>query len=163
MVRTPPSPMRVLLVEDNPDDVALVERLLAQSRLPIRLAVARDVPQALEYLFASPPEREAEEIPALVLLDLGLPVDRGFAVLRRMRADPRLCAVPVVVLSASQEERDVAEGLALGALSHVLKPPTAKDLAWMAESVSNYRARLSKIWRLVPEGGGYAEGTQPQG
>lgn len=163
MVRTPPSPMRVLLVEDNLDDVVLVERLLAQSRLPIRLAVARDVPQALEYLSASPPEREAEEIPELVLLDLGLPADRGFAVLRRMREDRHLCDVPVVVLSASQEERDVTEGLALGAHSHVLKPLTAKDLVWMAESVSNYRARLSKIWRLVPEGGGYAEGTQPQG
>lgn len=149
--------MRVLLVEDNPDDVAVVERLLEQSGLPMRLYVARDVDQALGRLGspALPPE--------LVLLDIGLPAGRGFAVLRRMRADQRLRDVPVVVLSGSQEERDVAEGLGLGAHSHVLKPLSAKTLAWMAQSVVNYRRDRQMIRRLTREGGSGAESAQPQG
>jgi two-component system response regulator len=139
--------MRVLLVEDNPDDVAIVERLLEQSGLPVRLFVARDVQQALGRLGspALPPE--------LVLLDIGLPAGRGFTVLRRMRADARLRDVPVVIVSGSQESRDVSEGLGLGAHSHVLKPLTAKTLGWMAQSVVNYRRDRQTLRRLAKEGG----------
>ena len=106
----------ILLVEDNPSDAELTQRALRKSELGARLAVARDGAEALEYLLSSRPR------PKVIFLDLKLPKIDGIEVLRRVRADERTKAIPVVVLTSSQEERDISECYKLGVNSYIVKP-----------------------------------------
>src|SRR5690348_17146121 len=98
-----------LLVEDNPDDVELTLRAFEKSKIVNEIVVARDGQEALDYLFATGPHagRDPRLMPEVVLLDLKLPKLDGLEVLRRLRADPRTRRLPVVVLTSSNEERDV--------------------------------------------------------
>ena len=106
----------ILLVEDNPSDAELTQRALRKSELGARVAVARDGAEALEYLLSSRPR------PKVIFLDLKLPKIDGIEVLRRVRADERTKAIPVVVLTSSQEERDISECYKLGVNSYIVKP-----------------------------------------
>ncbi len=114
----------ILLVEDNPDDVELTLRAFERSRVTNQIAVARDGQEALDYLFATGPYtgRAPEAFPEVVLLDLKLPKLDGLEVLRRMRSDERTRRLPVVVLTSSNEERDIVQSYDLGANSFVRKP-----------------------------------------
>src|SRR5947207_13028172 len=104
------------LVEDNPSDAELTQRALRKSELGARLAVARDGAEALEYLLSSRPR------PKVIFLDLKLPKIDGIEVLRRVRADERTKAIPVVVRASAQEERDISECYKLGVNSYIVKP-----------------------------------------
>ena len=106
----------ILLVEDNPNDAELTLRALRKSDIGARLVIARDGAEALEYLLSSRPK------PKVVFLDLKLPKIDGIEVLRRVRADERTRSIPVVVLTSSQEERDISECYKLGVNSYVVKP-----------------------------------------
>jgi CheY-like chemotaxis protein len=106
----------ILLVEDNPNDAELTQRALKKSDVGARLAVARDGAEALEYLLSNRPK------PKVVFLDLKLPKIDGIEVLRRVRSDERTRSLPVVVLTSSQEERDIRECYKLGVNSYVVKP-----------------------------------------
>lgn len=106
----------ILLVEDNPNDAELTLRALRKSDIGARLAIARDGAEALEYLLSDRPK------PKVVFLDLKLPKIDGIEVLRRVRADDRAHSIPVVVLTSSQEERDINECYKLGVNSYVVKP-----------------------------------------
>ena len=106
----------ILLVEDNPNDAELTQRALKKSDVGARLAVARDGAEALEYLLSNRPK------PKVVFLDLKLPKIDGIEVLRRVRSDERTRSMPVVVLTSSQEERDISECYKLGVNSYVVKP-----------------------------------------
>ena len=106
----------ILLVEDNPNDAELTLRALRKSDIGARLAIARDGAEALEYLLSNRPK------PKVVFLDLKLPKIDGIEVLRRVRADDRAHSIPVVVLTSSQEERDITECYKLGVNSYVVKP-----------------------------------------
>ncbi len=110
----------VLLVEDNPDDVELTLRAFKKSNISNRVVVAQDGAEALEYLFG--PGHEGRPLPEVVLLDLKLPKIDGLEVLRRIRAEARTRLLPVVVLTSSNEERDLVESYRLGANSYVRKP-----------------------------------------
>jgi two-component system response regulator len=114
----------VLLVEDNPSDEKLTIRAFQRGRLGNRVDVVRDGAEALDYLFGqgSHAGRAHATLPALVLLDLNLPRVAGLEVLRRIRADDRTRLLPVVVLTSSREEEDVARSYALGANAYVRKP-----------------------------------------
>ncbi len=114
----------ILLVEDNPDDVELTRRALDESHVANRLDVVRDGVEALEYLFAEGEYagRDVSDLPTVVLLDLKLPRVDGLEVLRRIRAEERMRLLPVVVLTSSNEERDIIESYSLGANSYVRKP-----------------------------------------
>jgi two-component system response regulator len=114
----------VLLVEDNPDHVALALRALKKSGMAWHVVVARDGVEALACLLGPGSAGSAgpEELPALVLLDLKLPRVDGLEVLRRIRSEVRTRLLPVVVLSSSDEERDVVVAYSLGATSYVRKP-----------------------------------------
>jgi two-component system response regulator len=111
----------IMLVEDNPDDVALTVRALKKNNLLNDVIVARDGAEALELLFGTD---SAPPIPApeVILLDLNLPRVSGLDVLRRIRADERTNLLPVVVLTTSDEERDRIESYSLGANSYISKP-----------------------------------------
>jgi CheY-like chemotaxis protein len=106
----------ILLVEDNPNDAELAQRALRKTNLDARLALARDGAEALDYLLSDRPR------PKVIFLDLKLPKIDGLEVLRRARADDRARGIPVVVLTSSQEERDIAECYRLGVNSYVVKP-----------------------------------------
>jgi two-component system, response regulator len=114
----------ILLVEDNADDEVLTIRALKKNNIANDIVVARDGVEALDYLLGTGEheKRDLRETPAVVLLDLKLPKIDGLEVLRRMRADERSKCVPVVVLTSSNEERDLAESYGLGANSYIRKP-----------------------------------------
>jgi two-component system response regulator len=114
----------ILLVEDNPDDVALTLRALKKNNIANEVVVARDGEEALEYLTATGKYagRPAADLPQIVLLDLKLPKVGGLEVLRAMRADPHMRLLPVVVLTSSSEEGDVIASYDLGANSYIRKP-----------------------------------------
>lgn len=111
-----PQEIDILLVEDNPNDAELTQRALKKSDLGARLAIARDGAEALEYLLSNRPR------PKVVFLDLKLPKIDGIEVLRRVRAEERTHSLPIVVLTSSQEERDINECYKLGVNSYVVKP-----------------------------------------
>ncbi len=113
----------ILLVEDNPDDEALTLRAFQKHKLDNEIVVARDGAEALEYLFCTGAHAGREpRLPEVILLDLKLPKLDGLEVLRRIREDARTRTIPVVILTSSQEERDLIEGYRLGANSYVRKP-----------------------------------------
>jgi two-component system response regulator len=106
----------ILLVEDNPNDAELTQRALRKTDIGVHLALARDGAEALEYLLGG------QHKPRVIFLDLKLPKIDGIEVLRRVRADDRTRSIPVVVLTSSQEERDITECYKLGVNSYVVKP-----------------------------------------
>ncbi len=109
----------ILLVEDNPDDEALTLRALKRNNILNEVVVAHDGAEALELLL---PEHGEGRLPEVVLLDLKLPKIDGLEVLRRIRADERTRRLPVVILTSSNEERDIITGYDLGANSYIRKP-----------------------------------------
>ncbi len=110
----------ILLVEDNPDDELLTIRALRKSKMLNEIIVAHDGAEALAYLFGE--ENSLQPMPELILLDLRLPKVDGLEVLRQLRQHPRTKLLPVVVLTTSDEERDVLQSYNLGANSYIRKP-----------------------------------------
>lgn len=110
----------ILLVEDNPDDEMLTLRALKKNNIQNVVLIARDGPEALDYLFGGGGHEAVS--PAMILLDLKLPKIDGIEVLRRLRADPRTRLTPVVILTSSREEQDLIAGYRLGANSYIRKP-----------------------------------------
>lgn len=114
---------RILLVEDSANDIELTLTALAAHHLANEVVVVRDGAEALDYLFRRGIYRlRAEGNPAVVLLDLKLPRVDGLEVLRRLKSDPDLRVVPVVMLTSSNEERDLAASYGNGANAYVVKP-----------------------------------------
>jgi two-component system response regulator len=113
--------IEILLVEDNPNDVELTLHAFEKHKLANRIHVARDGEEALDYLFAARPEGELTP-PKIVLLDLKLPKVDGLEVLRAIRGSARLRSLPVVILTASREEKDLVESYELGVNSYIVKP-----------------------------------------
>jgi len=134
------NPKIILLVEDNPSDIGLTQRALAQSRIANELVVAEDGQEALDYLFATGKHtgRDVSQAPALVLLDLKLPRVDGLEVLRQIRGDPRTSRLPVVILTTSKEEQDVAQSYDLGANSYIRKPVDFTQFAQAVEHLGLY-------------------------
>ncbi len=117
-------PKTILLVEDNPSDIELTRRAFEKSRIANPLVVAEDGLEALDYLFGTGAYqgRDPSDHPTLILLDLKLPKIDGLSVLRRIRADPRTRRTPVVILTSSTEEQDLATGYDVGVNSYIRKP-----------------------------------------
>jgi two-component system response regulator len=121
---SPSTSGEILLVEDNPDDVALTLRAFQKSRIANPVKVVSDGAEALDYLLArgAHADRARAPLPALVLLDLKLPKVDGLDVLRAVRADRRTSVVPIVVLTSSSEDQDVLRSYSLGVNSYIRKP-----------------------------------------
>ena len=136
----------ILLVEDNPDDELLTLRAFKKSNILNEIIVARDGAEALDYLFATGAyaERDPDELPQLILLDLKLPKMSGLEVLRYLRTNEQTRLLPIVILTSSDEERDIIDGYELGANSYVRKPV---DFAQFAEAVQ----RLGLYWLVLNE------------
>lgn len=114
----------ILLVEDNPDDEALTLRALQKNNILNEVVVARDGAEALDYLFCRGKyaQRNPLDLPELVLLDLKLPKVDGLEVLKQLRAARETRRLPVVILTSSNEQRDIVTGYDLGANSYIRKP-----------------------------------------
>jgi CheY-like chemotaxis protein len=130
----------ILLVEDNPSDVGLTRRALEVNNIANELIVAEDGREALDYLFAEGAYagRDITDVPTLVLLDLKLPRVDGLEVLREIRADARTKRVPVVVLTSSKEEEDVAASYDLGVNSYIRKPVDFNQFVTAAKHLGLY-------------------------
>lgn len=138
-------PPEILLVEDNPGDLKLAMHALRKSGLANRVHVARDGKEALEVFFGKEDSScDFSNIPRLVLLDLKLPLVDGLEVLRRLKADERTRPVPVVILTTSREERDLAGCYTLGANSYIVKP---MDFEKFTQAVSH----LGYYWLMLNE------------
>jgi CheY-like chemotaxis protein len=114
---------RILLTDDNPNDIELTLMALAEHNLANEVVVTRDGEEALDYLYRRGgfKDREAGN-PAVVLLDLKMPKVDGLSVLREVRSDPDLKLIPIVLLTSSQEESDIVESYHLGVNAYVVKP-----------------------------------------
>ncbi len=136
----------ILLVEDNPDDQALTKRALKKNNIVNDVVVAEDGVQALDYLFGTGAYagRDTSILPAVVLLDLKLPKVDGLEVLQKVRDDPRTKLLPVVILTSSKEEQDLARGYSIGANSYIRKPV---DFAQFIEAVRH----LGLYWLVLNE------------
>jgi len=110
--------LSILLVEDNPRDAELTLRAFRKHNLANAVTVAHDGVEALDIVFG----RSAAERPRVVLLDLKLPKIDGLEVLRRLKEDERTRAIPVVVVTSSNQDPDIKTAYALGANSYVVKP-----------------------------------------
>jgi len=136
---------RILLAEDNPNDVELTLEALTEYNLANEVVVARDGQEALDYL-----NREGEfkmrgdTNPAVVLLDIKMPKVDGIEVLRKMKADDNLKNIPVVILTSSREEKDLVESYALGVNAYVVKPV---DFHEFVEAVK----ALGSFWAVINE------------
>lgn len=116
--------IEILLVEDNPNDVKLALHAFQKHHLANQVHVVRDGAEALEFIFCTDryADRQIENSPKVILLDLKLPFVDGIEVLRRIKADPRTQMIPVVIMTSSKEDADVVESYKLGVNSYIVKP-----------------------------------------
>jgi two-component system response regulator len=136
----------ILLVEDNADDVELTLRAFQRAGIHHPVEVVSDGVEALEFLFAQGAHaaRAGRPLPAVVLLDLNLPRLDGHEVLRRIRADARTRLLPVVILTSSVEEEDVARGYGGGCNSYVRKPVSYTEFVEAARQLGIYWLNLNR-------------------
>jgi len=139
-------PRSVLLVEDNPSDVGLTKRAFEKNHITNELIVADDGREALDYIFGSGKfaGRDLTQMPAVILLDLKLPRVSGLEVLKQIRANERTRRLPVVILTSSKEEQDVARSYDLGVNSYIRKPV---DFQQFSEAMR----QLDLYWLLLNE------------
>jgi two-component system response regulator len=128
----------ILLVEDNPNDAELTQRALKKTKLEMHVEVARDGAEALDYLLSNRAK------PKVIFLDLKLPKIDGIEVLRRIRASARTQSIPVIVLTSSQEEKDISECYKLGVNSYVVKPVEFDDFYKTIGELAAYWLVLNK-------------------
>ena len=137
---------KILLVEDNPDDQELILMALDDGQIPNEIVVLSDGAQALDYLFGKGvyAGRDVSDTPLFILLDLKLPKVNGLEVLQQLRADPRTSFIPVVILTSSNEERDVFASYQNRVNSYVRKPV---EIDQFAEAVK----KLKLYWVILNE------------
>lgn len=141
--------VEILMAEDNPKDAEMTQRALRKVNFGNRLLWVKDGAEALDYLFCrgAYAGRDPLQPPKLVLLDIKMPKVDGIEVLRQVKGDPRLRVIPIVVMTSSNEERDVVESYRLGVNSYIVKPV---DFSAFLEVV----AKIGLYWILtnrVPE------------
>lgn len=137
---------KILLVEDSPDDQELIRMAFEDGHVANEIVVVDDGAQALDYLFCTGAyaSRDITDTPVVILLDLKLPKVGGLEVLKKLRADPRTALIPVVILTSSDEERDVLASYESGVNSYVRKPV---DFNHFAEAVK----QLKFYWLILNE------------
>lgn len=138
------SPISVLLVEDDPGDVALTRKSMKASKLSNELHVVDDGVAALAFLRREPPYADAGR-PDLILLDLNLPRKDGREVLAKVKADPELAAIPVVILTTSAAEKDIAQSYHLHANAYVQKPVDVYQFMHVIKSIDEFFVSIVRL------------------
>lgn len=136
----------ILLVEDNQDDIDLTLRALQKSNIVNEMITVHDGVEALEYLMCRGiySNRDPEDLPAVILLDLKLPKMGGLELIKKLRKEEKTKLIPVVILTSSKEEQDLVQSYSLGANSYIRKPV---DFNQFAETVR----QLGMYWLLLNE------------
>jgi two-component system, response regulator len=136
--------VEILLVEDNPNDVELTLHALNRNHLTNKIHVVRDGEEALKFFFGERDNDPNKIVPGpkVILLDLKLPKVDGMEVLKRLKSDPDTKSIPVVVLTSSNEERDILETYKLGVNSYIVKPV---DFAKFVEAMKT----LGMYWLML--------------
>lgn len=136
--------VEILLVEDNPNDVELTLHALKKSHLTNNIHVVRDGEEALDFFFGNDDGEPGKKVPGpkVILLDLKLPKIDGMEVLRKLKGNPSTKSIPVVVLTSSNEERDIVETYSLGVNSYIVKPV---DFAKFVQSMHT----LGMYWLML--------------
>ena len=142
------SAKNILLIEDNPDDRELMKLAFAEEEIPHNLIIVSNGIEALSYLteeddFADESDKDVENrrsdsLPALILLDLNLPMIDGIEVLRRLRAHPKTKLIPIVIISSSDEPRDIIASYINGCNSYIRKPIHFTQLQKFVKEISTY-------------------------
>jgi two-component system, response regulator len=137
----------ILLVEDNPDDEALTLRALKKNNITNEVVIVRDGAEALDFLFCTGKyaDRDPTNMPALVLLDLRLPKVDGVEVLRRIHTDERTNSLPVIILTSSNEDRDIVDSIRYGAIAYIRKPVDLKQFMEAVRELGLYLQVLREV------------------
>lgn len=138
--------VEILLVEDNPTDAELAMRALKKNNLANKLVWVKDGAEALDFIFSTGAysDRNKHDGPKVILLDLRLPKVDGMEVLRRIKNDEHARTIPVVVLTSSKEDRDVAESYRLGVNSYISKPVEFDEFAKVVSELGMYWLLVNK-------------------
>ncbi|HRQ42070.1 MAG TPA: response regulator [Chloroflexota bacterium] len=138
--------VEILLVEDNPDDVELTLRVLRSHNLANNVVILRDGAEALDFIFCRGEyaERDIDDHPKVILLDLKLPKVDGLEVLAVIKQDKRTKPIPVVVLTSSKEERDVVDSYQLGVNSYISKPVEFEEFVAAIQQLGFYWLLLNR-------------------
>ncbi|MEY2868968.1 MAG: hypothetical protein RIR01_1444 [Bacteroidota bacterium] len=139
--------VEILLVEDNPDDAGLVIRALKKHNLANHLVHLSDGAQALDFIFCKGEygKRQIDDRPKVILLDLKMPKVDGLQVLKTIREDERTESIPVVIMTSSNEERDIVEGYRLGVNSYIVKPVDFDNFSKAVAELGFYWLLLNKV------------------
>jgi CheY-like chemotaxis protein len=135
-METTPAPFRILLVEDNPNDVEITRRALERGQVKNELTIARDGQEALDILFSR--ADRPDSLPGLILLDLNLPKIDGREVLSRIKGHPQLKRIPVIVLTTSTREEDIVRTYDLGVNTFISKPVRFEDFIKVVSAIQEY-------------------------
>ena len=138
------SSIDILVVEDNDDDIVLIQEAFAEGKLVNRISVVRDGEEAMAFLrkegaYAGAPS------PGMVLLDINMPKKNGFEVLADIKADPRLRALPVIMLTVSDREEDIVRSFEQGACSYIRKPVTLTRFIAVVKEFQLYWSLVSRV------------------
>lgn len=133
----PVKPKNLLLVEDNPADVRLTQEALKQGQVPVNLSVVTDGVEAVDFLRRAGPYKDAP-CPDLILLDLNLPRKNGREVLSEIKSDPELKRIPVLVMTTSKAQQDVARAYSLNANCYITKPMDLEDFMDVVRSIEDF-------------------------
>jgi two-component system, chemotaxis family, response regulator Rcp1 len=134
----------ILLVEDNPGDVRLLQEALAVTQIPHRLHVVSNGDEALEYVYCRGEFEDAPQ-PDLVLLDLNLPQTDGHEVLNEVKSDTQRSRIPIIVLSSSDEQEDIRRAYAAGANAYLTKPVDPEELVGRVELIETFWLSLAHL------------------
>ena len=142
-----PGPVEILLAEDNARDAEMTQRALRKFNFGNRLHWVKDGAEALDFIFCQGDYagRDPAQPPKLVLLDLKMPKVDGIEVLGRLKSDPAARAIPVVVMTSSNEERDVIESYRVGANSYIVKPVEFAAFAEVVASIGLYWVLTNRV------------------
>lgn len=136
----------ILLVEDDKSDIDLALRAFRKINISSRIDVVEDGQEALDYIFCKNQyaDRDPNKLPDIVLLDLKLPIIDGIDVLKAIRSNPITKKIIVVILTSSNQEKDLVNGYNLGVNSYLIKPVDFRDFMDLLQQINNYWLTLNK-------------------
>lgn len=139
-MKTNQKAVELLLVEDNPNDAELIIRALKKNNIGNSIAHLKDGEEAIDYVFAKGKysDRRIEDCPKVILLDLKMPKVNGLEVLKALKSDERTKSIPVIIMTSSKENSDIAQSYKLGVNSYVVKPVNFENFSKAAAEVGFY-------------------------